>query len=431
MYGRISRLRGFKPAAILSALILVDSTFAKTCAQADLSFGLGAHALEPVDNVATADPTGPYGVGITFETYCTDDRNLTVSIWYPATPEDGSSPYVSSGGIVGQAFQDAPLDSSGGPYPLIVFSAGLGAVHDAYYFYVQNLVSHGYVVTSAQHLDARHANTTTNTTLQLIAVADSLVGDTNDAVITFYTEWFRETEYAFTYRPQEIQLNLNQTLALADDSSSILYGNIDTDNIGMTGHSLGGFMTNVVGGGAAIYCDYAMLPGEKDPNNPLLASVSPCAFDAVQELSSPFALHDSRVKAIIPLAAPSFLTKDQIARSAAEIQIPVMIMTGDNFTSETTEWIQKAVYNNAQGPAYYVQIEDADHYFVPEAYGLNPNVALKGDEDSVNFLDKAAVYTTYSAAFFNYYIKGNTSAFDVLHETSSSFIKDLKYRNDS
>ncbi|KAI0970452.1 alpha/beta-hydrolase [Xylaria arbuscula] len=429
MYSAVSSLSGFRSAAVLS-LVVIDLVLCQTCAPADLSFGLGAHDLEPLDGVATADPTGPYGIGITLQTYCSDDRNLTVSIWYPATPENGSSPYVSSGGIVGQAYEDAPLNSSGGPYPLILFSAGLGAVHDAYYFYVQNLVSHGYVVTSAQHLDARHANTTTNITLELVAAADALAGDTNDAVITLYTDWFRETQYAFTYRSQEIELNLNKTLELADDSSSIFYGNIDKDIIGMTGHSLGGFFTNIVGGGAPVYCDYVMLPGEDDPSNPLLASVSPCAFEEVQNLSSPLALHDSRVKAIIPLAAPSFLTKDQIARSAAQIQIPVMVMTGDNFTSETTEWIQKAVYNNSQGPAYYVQIEDADHYFICEAYGLNTNLAMKGTEDSDNFLDKAAAYMTYSAAFFNLYLKGNTSALDTLHETYSSYVKDLKYRND-
>ncbi|KAH8164087.1 hypothetical protein CIB48_g4160 [Xylaria polymorpha] len=430
MYGVISRLRGFKSVAVLSALILVDPASCQTCAQADLSFGIGAHDLEPLDSMATANPTGPYGVGITFKTYCSDDRNLTVSIWYPATPEDGSSPYISSGGIVGQAYEDAPLDSFGGPFPLILFSTGLGAVNDAYYFYLQNLASHGYVVTSAQHLDARLANTTTNITLQLIAAADSLAGNTNDAVITLYTDWFRETQYAFTYRAQEIEFNLNQTLDLANDPSTIFYGNIDSNNIGMTGHSLGGFFTNVVGGGAPIYCDYVMLPGEDDPNNPLLASVSPCAFEAVQELSSPHFLQDSRIKAIIPLAAPSFITKDQIARSAAEIQVPVMVMSGDNFTSETTEWIQKAVYKNARGPAYYVQIEGADHYFVSDAYGLNPNLSLKGNEDSDNFLDKAAVYMIYSAAFFNLYLKGNTSAFDTLHETYSSYVKELKYRND-
>ncbi|KAI3321408.1 hypothetical protein HD806DRAFT_502503, partial [Xylariaceae sp. AK1471] len=301
MFSAISRLGGFKLAAVLSALLFVDSALCQTCAEADLSFGIGAHDLEPLGSVKTADPTGPYGVGITFKTYCSDDRNLTVSIWYPANPEDGSSPYVSSGGIVGSSFEDAPLDSSGGPYPLILFSTGLGAVNDAYYFYLQNLASHGYVVTSAQHLDARLAKTTANVTLQLIAAVDSLAGNTNDAVITLYTDWFRETQYGFTYRPQEIEFNLNQTLDLASDPSSIFYRNIDTEIIGMTGHSLGGFFTNIVGGGAPIYCDYIMRPGEDNPNNPLLASVSPCAFEAVQELPSPHSLQDSRIKAIIPL----------------------------------------------------------------------------------------------------------------------------------
>ncbi|GAP87962.1 putative dienelactone hydrolase [Rosellinia necatrix] len=430
MYDAVSRLRGLKPAVILTALILINSALCQTCAQADLSFGIGARDLEPLDNVATADPTGPYGVGITFETYCSDDRNLTVSIWYPATPEDGSSPYVSSGGIVGRAYEDAPLDPSGGPYPLILFSAGLGAVHDAYYFYLQNLASHGYVVTSAQHLDARRANTTASAALQLIAAADALAGNTNDAVITLYTDWFRETEYAFAYRPQEIGLNLDRTLALAGDPGSRFYGSVDAGRVGMTGHSLGGFFANVVGGGAAVHCDYAMRPGEGDPGNPLLASASPCAFGAVRALPGPRALRDGRVGAVLPLAAPSFLAKDQIARSAAAIGVPVMVMTGDNFTSETTAWIQRAVYENVAAPAYYVQVRDADHYFVADAYGLNPDLPAKGDEDGVDFLDKAAVYMTYSAAFFNLYLKGNTSALDTLHGTYSSYVKELKYRND-
>lgn len=337
---------------LLTSLLLIQPVSCQSCnPTSNTGFGLGAHTLEPASNVSTAPPTGPYGVGISFKTYCFEDRSLTISYWYPAKPEAGSSPYVSSGGIVGEAYEDAPVDSSSAPYPLIIFSSGLGAVNDAYYFYCQNLASHGYVVASAQHLDARNANTTTNLTLLALVATFALTGNTNDAVIEEYSEWFRETQFALTYRPQEIEFNLEQALTAADEPSSQFYGIIDKDNIGMTGHSIGGFYTNVIGGGEPIYCDYIMTPAEMDPNNPIVASISPCAFPARQELSGPFALHDSRIKAILPLAAPSFLTKDQIARAATQIQVPLMIITGDNFTSETTQWIQEAVYDNAVGPS--------------------------------------------------------------------------------
>ncbi|KAK6064277.1 hypothetical protein SCUP515_11875 [Seiridium cupressi] len=335
-------------------------------------------------------------------------NRLTVSYWYPAKPETDSIRYVSSGGIAGDAFEDAAIDSS-----------------DAL------TASNGYIVASAQHLDARNANTTTVTALLALAAVDALAGNTNDAVITEYTEWFRKTQFALTYRPLENEFNLNQALAATDNSSSRFYGRIDKESIGMTGHSIGGFDTNVIGGGMPIYCDYPMTAAEMDPENPILTSVSPCAFPARQNLSGPFALYDSRIKTIVPLAAPSFLTKTQITRAATQIEIPMMMITGNNFSSETTQWIQEAVYNNAAGPSYYVEVIDTDHFLVADVYGLNPySVLAAGGEDTVDFLGKAAVYMTYSTAFFDYYVKGNTAAFETLHTVSSSFVKQLKFRNE-
>ncbi|KAI5917622.1 alpha/beta-hydrolase [Camillea tinctor] len=412
-------------------LLFVTPGYCQSCnTSADDGFGIGTRTLPPAANVSTAPPTGPYRVGVTFETYCFQDRGLTLSFWYPATPEETASPYVSTGGIVGKAVQDAPIDPAGGPYPLILFSSGLAAVNDAYYFYLQNLASNGYVVVSTQHLDARNANTTSVPAYSALAALDAAAGNTNDAVVELYTEWFRETQFALTYRPQEIEFAIDQALAENNDPSSRFHRTIDADKIGMTGHSLGGFYTNVVGGGMPLYCDYIMRPDQLNPNNGILADVSPCAFSTCQGLPSPSALHDSRIKAIVGLAAPSFLTKTQIARSAAPIIIPNMILTGDNFTSETTAWIQRAIYDNTAGPSHWVKVAKTNHYLVADSYLLNPVLSANmGAADKENFLDKAAVYMTYSAAFFNYYLKGNGSNYAILTEKSSSFVKELEFRN--
>ncbi|KAI0839703.1 alpha/beta-hydrolase [Hypoxylon sp. FL0890] len=393
-------------------------------------FGLGAHTLPPASNVSTADPTGPYQVGVSFETYCFEGRGVTLNYWYPALPATSSSPYVSAGGIVGKAVQDAPVDTSDGPYPLIIFSPGLAAVDDAYYFYTQNLASNGYVVVSIQHLDARTANVTSKKFALALALIDAAAGNTIDAVIEEYTDFFRETQFALTYRPQEIEFALNQATQSAVHKSSPFYGIIDTSNIGMSGHSLGGFYTNIVGGGMPIYCDYLMTPIERNPDFPVLSEVSPCAFPARQNLSGPFALHDSRIKAIIPLAAPTFLSRSQLARSSAQVNIPMMTITGDNRTAETTSWVQREIYDNAAGPSYWVKIKDTNHYLVADSYGLNPVLSANmSPEDTANFLDKAAVYMTYSTAFFDYYVKGNKSAYATLHTASSPYVEELSSRN--
>ncbi|KAI2602522.1 alpha/beta-hydrolase [Hypoxylon sp. NC1633] len=392
-------------------------------------FGLGAHALPPAANVSTADPTGPHKVGVSFETYCFEGRSVTLNYWYPALRPAGSCPFVSVGGIVGQAVEDAPVDSSCGPYPIIIFSTGLGAVDDAYYFYTQNLASHGYVVVSVQHLDARTAYVTTNKLALALAAIDALAGNTIDAVIEEYTDFFRETQYALTYRPQEIEFALDQTIQSAGNESSPFYGLIDTSSIGMSGHSLGGFYTNIIGG-MPLYCDYLMTPIQRDPTYPILSQVSPCAFPARRSLSGPFALHDTRIKAIIPLAAPTFITRTQLARSAAQLKIPMMTITGDNKTSETTSWVQRDIHDNAAGPSYWVKVKDTNHYLVADSYGLNPVLSANmGLEDVANFLDKAAVYMTYSAAFFNYYVKGDQTAKTTLHTVFSSYVTELSSRN--
>ncbi|KAI1098384.1 alpha/beta-hydrolase [Jackrogersella minutella] len=397
----------------------------------NMGFGLGAHTLPPASNVSTADPTGPYQVGVSFETYCFEGRGLTLNYWYPALPEAGSSPYVSAGGIVGKAVKDAPVDPSSGPYPLILFSPGLGAVDDAYYFYTQNLASNGYVVVSIQHLDARTANTTTNKLALALAAADALAGNTIDAVIEEYTEFFRETQYALTYRPQEIEFALDQAIQSTGNKTSPLYGTIDTDSIGMSGHSLGGFYTNVVGGGMPIYCDYAMTPMQRDASFPILSAVSPCAFPARQNQPGPFALRDPRVKAIVPLAAPTFLARTQLARSSAQVTVPTMTITGDNRTAETTAWVQRDIYENAGGPSYWVQVKDTNHFTVADSYGLNPVLSSSfSPRDNANFADKAAVYMAYSTAFFDYYVKGNETAYAKLHTASLPYVKELHYRND-
>ncbi|KAI1780355.1 alpha/beta-hydrolase [Hypoxylon cercidicola] len=394
-------------------------------------FGLGGHNLPPANNVSTADPIGPYRVGVSFETYCFQGRGVTLNYWYPALPATGSNPYVSAGGIVGKAVKDAPVDSSNGPYPLIIFSPGLAAVDDAYYFYTQNLASNGYVVVSIQHLDARNANVTTKEFALILAAIDAAAGNTIGAVIEEYTDFFRETQFALTYRPQEIEFALDQTIRSTNNDSSPWYGIIDTENIGMSGHSLGGFYTNIVGGGMPIYCDYLMTPTQLNPAYPVLSEVSPCAFPARKNMTGPFALHDSRIKAIIPLAAPTFLPRTQLARSAAQIKIPMMTITGDNRTSETTAWVQRDIYERAAGPSYWLQIKDTNHYLVADSYGLSPVLSVSMSVgDKANFFDKAAVYMTYSAAFFDYYVKGNETAFATLHTMFSSYVKELGSRND-
>ncbi|KUJ06849.1 alpha/beta-hydrolase [Mollisia scopiformis] len=395
--------------ALISKLLIVTATFLSTVVA---QFGLGGIPLQPASPpVLTANKTGPYNVGVRQDSYMSQSRNLTRYWWYPAQAVNDSTPFVSAGGIQGESVLNAPVDSSGGPYPLILFSPGLGAYADAYYFYVQNLASHGYVVVSLEHYDTKSALPTSDLPLRALAEVYQSEDQGSDAVEVTYTEWFRSTQFALTYRAQEIKAGLLTALLHISRSSSPFFGAVDITNIGMSGHSLGAFYTLLVGGGMPIFCDYNMTAAELDPDTYNITEISPCAFPARHNLSGPFELENATIKAIIPLAAPMFIQESQLARAASKMHVPMMVLTGDDLQEESTRTPQRTVYENSKGESYWVMVTNTSHYLVGDAYQLNPTFSLSlPAKDRAEFLGKAEVYMTYSAAFFDLYLKGNKSA---------------------
>lgn len=393
------------------------------------AFGLGGIPLPPAfPPTQTANATGTYQVGLIAQSHAFQGSNFTFYWFYPALPVCGSNPYISAGGIQGQAVQNAPLNRSGGPYPLIFFSPGLGAYADAYYFYTQNLASQGYIVVSVENLDTKTALPTTDPALVVLADEYQAADDGSAAVETLYTEWFRSTQFALTYRPHDIEFGLNTVIRSGLNPDSPFFAAFDPTNIGMSGHSLGAFYTLIMGGGMPLYCNYPMTPAELNSSNPILVNVSVCAFPDRQIMPGPFALKDFRIKAIIPLAPPFFIQDSQIARSAAKINIPMMIITGDDLQPESTRAPQYATFQNASGDSYWVMVSKTSHYLVGDAYQLNPVFsATLPVNDRADFVEKAAVYMTYSTAFFDLYLKGDRSAEVKLHSVSSPFVADLQY----
>ena len=421
-------MKGAVPVRLLSAFATAILPVLAQNASSD--FTLGARQLTPLDPpMRTASTLGTFGVGVRKDGYAFEDRILNVTWWYPAVVAEGSTPYIGGGGIVGDAYLDAPVDSSQSPYPLIVFSPGLAANDDAYYFYCSNLASFGYVVISINHLDAKQASVGANPVALMSAFINIMLNNSSWTVWLLYSNWFRSTHFGLTYRPQEQQFIIDQTIATATDSTSFLNGMIDTNNIGMSGHSLGGFYTLIKAGGMAISCDRTLDSSESNTKNLLVTHIDICAWPEAQNLTSPQALHDPRIKAFISLAPPLFFqTEDEVTRAASAIDTPMMIITGNDPKQESTIAPQEHVYTAAKGPKYMVQVDKTGHLLVSEAYQYNPGPGkMVSNELKANFVEKATVYETYSAAFFDVYLKNLTLRKDLLHERSSEFVAKLDH----
>ncbi|SVC76948.1 uncharacterized protein METZ01_LOCUS329802, partial [marine metagenome] len=147
--------------------------------------------LVPFENLPI--PSGNYKVGTRVYTWVDTDRyewftstpedyrKIVVQVWYPATSISGSSvPYLdqwkrrigpiseqidvpkifihSIKNVQSNSFLNAEAINIGSPYPLIIFSHGLGGMRMQNTIQMEELASHGYIALAIDH--AYDANVT-------------------------------------------------------------------------------------------------------------------------------------------------------------------------------------------------------------------------------------------------------------------------------
>ncbi len=223
---------------------------------------------------AATDPpgtAGPWAVGhrsLASIDASRANRPLPLEVWYPvdATDAHGAPAFYSLLGPLGitstLAFQDVSV-SAAGVRPLIVFSHGSGGIALQSIKLMEHLASHGFVVVAPSH--------TGNTQ------ADNLLGT---AV---------PISQALLDRSPDVSFVIDSMLARGADLSGPFFGRIDAYNIGVAGHSLGGFTA------VAMASGYGAIPP------------------------------DPRVRAIMPIApATGPLTDAELSR----VTIPTLLMTG-------------------------------------------------------------------------------------------------------
>lgn len=254
------------------------------------------------------------------------DRVVPVKIYYPTGP---------------------------GPYPVIVFSHGLGGSREGYEYLGTYWAAHGFVAVHLQHIGSDDS---------LWKNGGGMEGMRGGLSLQSVQD-----------RPRDVSFALDQLQKLNQDAAWPPHGKLDLTRIGMAGHSFGANTTLLVSGAKA----------------PLGASLA-----------------DSRVKCAIAMSSPPPYNRNY-ATLYAGIKIPVFHMTGTKDTTQfeppgSTPLDRRIPYDNSTDPAYLLTFAGGDHMLFS---GRAPASRIVASDARNHLLIQEA-----TTAFWDAYLKSDAAA---------------------
>lgn len=250
------------------------------------------------------------------------------------------------------------------PWPVIIFSHGLGGTRENYGYLGEYWAAHGYVSVHLQHAGSDAA---------VIKDAATPLRDLRQAAMT---------PQNIVNRPLDVKFAIDRLTALNADPAFPLHGHLDLEKIGVAGHSFGAFTTMAIAGQSFL--------GGRD--------------------TAPF--RDLRVKAGLAMSTPIAGVGADRDALYTPIRIPIFHMTGtkdDSPIGETKAEQRRLPFDHTKhAPAYLVTFADGGHL-------------IFADRES-----DAAIHSAIckaSTAFWDAWLKGDAAAREWLE--GGSFASEL------
>jgi predicted dienelactone hydrolase len=243
--------------------------------------------------------------------------------------------------------------SGQGPFPVIIFSHGLGGSKTGYAYLGEYWASYGYIVVHVQHLGSDSA-----VLWPLQKMSEAMKNPEN-----------------YINRPKDISFAIDQLTAMNVASGS-WHGRLDLSHIGVAGHSFGGYTTMAIAG-ATLRESSGEIENFRDP----------------------------RVKAIVAMSVPPIKSQDFSA-----VQIPAFHVTGtdDQIRIVPGDSVadRRIPYDEAKGPdTYLVIFKGANHMSFSGREGLLETDAQKAVDATVHDLVLRS-----TVAFWDAYLKDDLKA---------------------
>jgi predicted dienelactone hydrolase len=242
----------------------------------------------------TALSATAYSVGMTQVEYvdpADGGRSLNYMLIYPAAPDVTGNPFKIFLSAKLHLYRDAPIVSDGLKHPLVVFSHGAGGNGSGYAWFGEYLASHGYLVAMVYHY---RANTFDSSALY---VRNRL--------------W---------QRPRDVSLDISHLL-----EDKVWGPHIDPNQIGIAGHSQGGF-TALWLGGARVNPELFLAYQRVWKNNQVVPAY---LREQMQLDAKPVAnVRDHRVKAAFAMAPGDIQGFGMDESGLQQMTIPAYLIVG-------------------------------------------------------------------------------------------------------
>ena len=246
-----------------------------------------------------------------------------------------------------------------GPFPVIIFSHGLGGSREGYEYLGRYWANRGYVSVHLQHLGSDAAvwedSPITNLLTDMRKAAANLENAAN--------------------RPLDVSFAIDQ-LERLNLESALFKNRLDLARLGVAGHSFGAFTTLAVAGQVFI-------------------------MPAGREIS----YADSRVKAAIAMSAPVPARTNTFDRAFGKIKIPVLHMTGTADYSpigETHPEERRVAFDHIHGAdQFLLTLAGGDHNVFG---GVSRQVSPEKETQFKELICES------STSFWDAYLKGNAKA---------------------
>ena len=213
----------------------------------------------------------------------------------------------------------SPPASRSGPFPIVIFSHGLGGTRESYEYLGLHWATRGYFVVHIQHPGSDDTVWRDAGLLQGMSAMRKAAADPRNAI----------------NRPRDVSFVIDHLERLNQESTTY-QGQLDLSRIGVAGHSFGAFTALAVAG-------QTFAPAA-NPNATLA---------------------DARVEAVISMSAPVPANKRRLDESYANIRIPCFHMTGTKDNSpigDTKPEERRLPFDHSRNSdQFLLTFKDGDH----------------------------------------------------------------------